>query len=476
MSLAKNSAFNIVYNILNLLFPLITSMYVARILLPAGVGQVSYAQNIVSYFIIFASLGLPTYGVREIAKAKNDAQQTNRTFTQLLVINFASTLISSVAFMILLFANEGLKAETPLFLCCSLQLILNFVNIDWFYRGKEEYSYIVCRSIIIKLLSIFAIFLFVHSAEDYIIYALISSVAACGNYIFNIFHVRKYVKLDFSEFKIAKHMQPIFILAITILLSGIYSKLDITMLGSITTDTETGLYTNANHIIAIITGICASISAVFLPRLSYYYNSEKTEFFSLVKLGTRILSFICIPMSVGLYLLAPQAISLVYGDAFAQAVTTIRILCALIVIKSFGDLLCYQMAISTGNEKGRVPAYIAAAVLNIILNALLIPKIGRNGAAIASVASELVLNLQQFIKLKKLVNYELDIKALLQSVFTTAIMAVCILLVCSLKLNSLLTAVLAIVLGGSVYIILNLILKNEFLLSVIGKLKQKVKH
>lgn len=473
MSLAKNSAFNIVYNILNLLFPLITSMYVARILLPAGVGQVSYAQNIVSYFIIFASLGLPTYGVREIAKAKNDAQQTNRIFTQLLVINFASTLISTAAFMILLFTNSSLKADTPLFLCCSLQLVLNFINIDWFYRGKEEYSYIVCRSVIIKLISIAAIFLFVHSAEDYIIYALISSVAACGNYVFNIFHVKKYVKLDFSEFKIRRHMQPILILAVTILLSGIYSKLDITMLGSITTDTETGLYTNANHIIAIITGICASISAVFLPRLSYYYNSDRSQFFSLVKLGTRILSFICIPMAAGLFLLAPQAVSLVYGDSFAPAVTTIRILCALMIIKSFGDLLCYQIAISTGNEKGRIPAYILAAVLNIVLNALLIPKIGRNGAAIASVASELALNLQQFIKLKGLIDYEFDTKALFQAIFTTAVMAICILLICSLKLNTLVTAILSVFAGGCVYIALNMLLKNEFLLSVLSKIRQK---
>ena len=172
-SLVKNSAFNTVYNILNLLFPLLTSMYVSRILLPSGIGTVSFAQNITSYFITFAGMGLPTYGIREIAKAKDDPTQLNRTFTQLLSINWITTFCSVLLF-IFLTVHHIFPVEPVLMFCCGIQLFFNFINIDWFYQGMEEYVYIICRSTAIKLISLIAILFFVKDRSDYVLYALIS--------------------------------------------------------------------------------------------------------------------------------------------------------------------------------------------------------------------------------------------------------------------------------------------------------------
>lgn len=470
-SLAKNSLFNMAYNVLNLLFPLITSMYVSRILLPSGVGKVAYAQNITSYFITFAALGLPTYGVREIAKAKDDKNKVNRVFTQLLTINWISTAIAVGAFTFLI-NQDAFQSEKVLMICCGIQLLFNFVNIDWLYQGMEEYVYIVCRSTAIKAISILAIFVLVKNQRDYVIYAMISSIALAGNYIFNIINAKKYVRLDFSNFSLKKHWKPLMILGLTIFFSTIYSKLDITMLGAMNTEEETGLYSNAFRLIAIVTSICASVSAVFLPRLSYYYQNSKEKFNELINFGIKILSFFSFPMVTGLVVLAPSAIVLVYGNEFFGAVSTVRVLSLLVVIKAFGDLLCYQLAIATGHEKDRLFAYAAAAFLNMSLNFLLIPSIGRNGAAIASVLSELLLNAVQFFKMKKIVQYKLNVKPILQGVFASGIMAIGMVAITSIPMNDFIKCIAGFLVGTLIYLGISIAIKNE-IVNVIGlKLKQ----
>ena len=170
-SLAKNSTFNAFYTIMNLLFPLITSVYVARVLLPEGIGKVAYAQSIVSYFVIIASLGLPNYGLREIARVRDKLNEKNKLFTELLIVNAISTSIALVSYIVLILLIPSLNSQFNLFVACGLLIFLNYFNIDWFYQGEEEYVFIVCRSMIIKILSILAIFLFVRKQSDYVIYA-----------------------------------------------------------------------------------------------------------------------------------------------------------------------------------------------------------------------------------------------------------------------------------------------------------------
>ena len=467
-TLARNSVFNLIYNILNLLFPLITSMYVSRILYPAGVGRVAYAQNITSYFITFATLGLPTYGVREIAKARTNDYSVNRTFTELLIVSWISTSVATVAFLAVVF-SPSMEDKRVLMLCCGVQLFFNFINIDWLYQGLEEYVYIVCRSISIKVISIVCIFLFVRQKEDYILYALISSVALAGNYLFNICHARKYVRFDFKGFQIKRHIKPLLILGAAVFFSTIYSKLDITMLGAMHSERETGLYSNAFRLVAIASSVSASISAVFLPRLSYYYNSDRDSFQNLIQFGIRVISFFAFPIVAGLIILAPGAVQILFGKEFIDAVPTIRILAILVLIKSFGDLLCYQLAIATGHEKERLLAYALAALLNICLNYLLIPVMGRNGAAIASVFSELLLNAIQFFKMKKIIGYHIGARPIVLGIATTAFMAVSMLAVMHVTMHILLQSVVAAFVGVICYIGLNWVLYNEILRSIVRK-------
>lgn len=479
-SLAKSSVFNIIYNLSNLLFPLITSVYVSRILLPEGIGQVSYAQSIASYFITLSVLGLPSYAVREMAKLRENQEEKDKLFYELFSINFISTTICSVIFFALIFMIEKFRSDWLLFMFCGIQILLNFINIDWLYKAEEEYIYIACRSIFIKLISLIMVFVFVKDRNDYIYYALISSFSAAGNYIFNIINARKYVNLDFKTIKLRKlnlkrHITPITILAVSSFLSTIYSKLDITMLGTITSNEVTGLYTNSHKIIEIVISLCTSISAIFLPRLSFYYKNDKREFKKILDLGFRVLCFTTIPATTGIFIMAPSIIEIMYGNSFIESAITIRLFAILIIIKSFGNLFCYQLVIATDNEKKRVPAYIISAIMNILLNAILIPKMYQNGAAIASVVSELIVNGVQLYAMVKIIDIPISWEAITQSIVSSFIMAVCVIFMMKLSLPLIIKSIISVLVGVCIYIIFNIIFKNKIMMEFLTKLQIKDK-
>lgn len=477
-SLAKSSVFNIFYNLSNLLFPLITSIYVSRVLLPEGVGRVSYAQSFASYFITLSALGLSTYGVREMAKLRGNQQEKNKLFSELFSINFISTIVCSAIFFILVFMIDRFRSDLWLFMFCGIQILLNFMNIDWLYQAEEEYAYIACRSIVVKIISLIAVFVLVKERNDYIYYALISSLAAASNYIFNVINARKYVKFEFKlvkqqELNLKKHMKPILILAASSFLSTIYSKIDITMLGTMVSDEATGLYTNAHKIIEIVVSLCTAISAVFLPRLSLYYKNNKQEFKKMLDLGFRTLCFITVPATIGIFIMAPSVVEIMYGSSFVAATITIRLFAIIIIIKSFGNLFCYQLVIATGNERKRLPAYIIATIINIILNVILIPRMAQNGATIASVISELIVNGVQLYAMVKIIDIPISWEVITQSMVSSVIMGVCVIYIMKLSIPVIIKSIIAVIGGICIYIIFNIIFKNQIMMEFLNKLQRK---
>ena len=475
-SLTKNSIYNIIYTIANILFPFATSIYVSRILLPAGVGKVASAQNIVSYFVTLAALGLPSYGVREFAKIREIKKKRNKLFTELLLLNVISTTLAIIGFIGLLTINDGFNGQWALYVACGLSVAFNYLNIDWMYQGLEEYGYITGRSLFIKGLSLLVLFLFVRSREDYVLYALISSLATGGNYIFNVLNARKYVALDFSEIELQRHIRPVLLIALIIFLSTIYNKIDVTMLNVLATDESVGYYTYAQKTITMVLTMANAITAALLPRLSYYYENDRQGFYNLLDKGFQVLCFMTLPMTIGMALVAPQAVEFLYGKAFEPAVLTIRLMCPLILIKGFGDLFCYQLVYSTKNEKIILPASALASAINIITNAILIPILLQNGAVIASVFSELVTNAFQFIYMKKKVKFSINMKALTKGIISTAVMALSVCIIMQFKLSNTIGLILEILCGVIAYTVLNLVMKNTLIFEIVNKVKRKISH
>lgn len=472
-SLAKNGSFNLIYTLLNLLFPLVTSIYVSRVLMSDGVGRVVYAQTIASYFVSLAALGLQNYGVREIAKVRNNSTEKNRLFTQLLIFNFITTTISLFLYTLLVMNVASMRAELPLFIACGLAIFWNYFNVDWFYQGEEEYVFIVCRSLFIKAASLIALFVFVKAKADYIAYAWIASFAIGGNYVFNIIHIRKYIRLSFADFKLKPHFKPILIFGVGTLIASIYAKIDITMLGTMSAEANVGYYSYGHKVIELILCVTTAITYVYLPRLCLLYCDNQQEFTRLLEQGIRILAFITFPIAAGLFIIAPQVVTLLFGKAFLPSAMSIRIFAVLVIIRGFGDLICYQLGICTGQEKLRLPAALLASVTNVILNLILIPYMAEIGAAIASVISEVIVNGYQLLKLRKIVSIPMPKDAFIDALVSTAVMSVLVVVISRLISNFVISLLISVSFGILVYLLINLVMKNKLEMMILNNVKER---
>lgn len=473
-SLTKNSIFNSVYQVLNIIFPLLSSIYVARVLMPEGVGRVAYAQNIASYFATAAALGIPTVGLRAISVARDDKRELNKSFSELFVMNAISTTIVLVTYISLVFGLPSFRADYSLFLATGMMVAFNYINIDWLFQGNEEYVYIVTRNTIVKVVSLGALFLFVRTQDDYILYAVIATLGWCGNYILNVFHARKYVRVTLRNLEIWRYIKPVVILSGSLFLNAIYSKFDTTMLGVMCGEENVGYYSYAHKILQIGISFCTAVTSAFLPRLSYYFQNNKTEFYKLVNKGMEIIAFLAFPAAVGLFILAPDVVSVMFGEVFLPAAQTLRILSVLIIVFAYGNLLCYQMMLCSGTEKRYVLILAFAAIINILLNSLMIPIWKHDGAAMASVCTEFFINIVAGMYYRKKIKLQYKWKPIKEAVMSTSVMGLCLLMLRKALDRSVVSLVVCICVSVGVYVFMNILEKNQFTISIIEAIKYKI--
>ena len=388
-SLVENSLYNILYKIISVLYPLVAVTYVSHILMAEKMGMVNYAQNIVSYFVIIAALGIPTYGIRETAVRANDLYERSNLFWELLIINALSTTISLIGFAFLINSIEKFQEQKLLYMIAGLQIILNYLNVDWFYQGLEEYKYISIRSIFVKLAALILLPILIRSPKDYIWYAFVYCFAIAGNNIFNIIRIRKYIARPKGKLQLAKHLKPISILLIVSVAVEIYAMIDTTMLGIFCDDSTVGCYSNSMKLVRMVTTTAAAIGTVLFPRLSSVYNNcEYSEFNKLVNAGIRIMLMISIPACVGMVLLRKDIIVLFFGETFLAADPILLVLSVMIPVVVCNTLMGGQVLVTTGQETKYMISVICASIVNVVLNSLFIPRFGAPSAAVASLISE----------------------------------------------------------------------------------------
>ena len=184
-SLKLNFVMNAILTMSQFIFPLITFPYVSRILLPEGTGKVSFATSVISYFAMFAQLGIPTYGIRACAQVRDNKEELTRTAQEIFFINLVMTILAYAVFIVGLFTVPRLQQDKRLFLIVSSTLFFNAIGMEWLYKALEQYTYITVRSIIFKFIALVAMFLLIHEKSDYVIYGGISILASSASNIFN---------------------------------------------------------------------------------------------------------------------------------------------------------------------------------------------------------------------------------------------------------------------------------------------------
>lgn len=460
-SLASNYIFNTIYTLLNILFPLITTSYVSRVLFAEGIGKVSFAANIVSYFLVISQLGIPRYGPREIAKKRGFKDEQNNIFWEIFSINFISTFFMVILYYIVLLNVTVFKENIFLMSIMGLTLIFNFINVDWFYTGMEEYKYITIRSILIKIISLICLFLFVKDKQDFWIYGLIQCCGVGGNYIFNIFNLRKFIRRPTIKLNLLKHMKSIIILLSMTIAIGVYAQLDTTMIGILCSNENVGYYTNSMKMITIIIGVVTSISTVLLPRLSWYYeNGEFDKVNNITNIALKLVIYIAFPASLGVILVAEPMILTIFGDTFKQSIITIRVLSFLIPAMAIGNLFGTQILMIVNEEKKLLYSVIIGAVINVLLNMFLIPKFQQNGAACASVIAETIVMLIQYVFAKKYIKLHINIGFIIK-VIVALVGMILMLKITDVYSSITIKLIMRIIIGGITYMSISFIIRNE---------------
>lgn len=481
----KSIRFNFIMNLIltasSVIFPLITYPYVSRVLGVEMNGRLAFATATITNFSMFASLGIPTYGIRACAQVRDNKIELSKTVHELLGINLIATTATYVAFFAALVTVPTFQEEKELLLINSISLILNSIGVSWLYSALEKYSYITIRSIIFKIISVILMFAFVHKTGDYIVYAFITVFAAGGSNIMNFINMRKHVYIKpIGGYNVKRHIKPILFFLGSAVASSVYTSLDMVMLRFLSDSTQVGYYQAAVKIKTLLVTLVTSLGAVLMPRLSYYVkNNAKKEFQELTVKAINFVLIVASSMVIYFILFAPETILLLSGEEYLNAVMPMRIIMSSVMFIGASYVTGLQILIPMGKEKNMLISHLIASIINLISNFILIPIFKASGAAFSSTGAEFCVIVIQIIFLWKFIKPLLKkisfIKTFIALIFATIGVLITKEIVYNyMNLHTLFILIITAIVFFGLYLLMLLILKETFAIEVVTPIVKKI--
>lgn len=475
-SIKLNAILNSIRQMCTIVLPIIAFPYISRILQKENYGKISFCNSIISYFSLFAALGIYNYAVREGAGLRDDREKLAEFSSQIFSINIMTTVIAYVFLGILILFSSRLETYKILLFILSFGIGFTTLGIDWLYGIYEDYLYITIRSILIQVISLILMFAFVRYSEDYIKYAMITVLASGGGNIFNYIHAKKYVNLRVTtHVNVKKHIIPMLILFCNSLMISIYVNSDITILGIFSDDATVGIYSVAAKIYMLVKNLLNAIIVVTIPRLSYCLKMRNAEEYEKLSRKTlKILLIILFPAIVGLFMISRNVILIISGVEYVAAESALKILCVALGFSVVASFFTMSVLLSHKMEKKILIATIASSSLNLILNFMLIPLFGIDGAAFTTAIAECLVMLLSIIFSRHVFNFT-GFRITFVSVLIGCIGLVVVCLVVDVfSLGLFADTILKIVLSAIVYGIFMLVCKNEIVLEQVKNIKRKI--
>ncbi len=475
-SVTKNYLYNVFYEILVIILPILTTPYVSRVLGAQGIGIYSYTISITTYFILFGSLGIALYAKREIAYVQDDTLKRSKIFWEIILLRFITLGISLLIFYFT-YASHG--AYQMYYKILILEILANALDVSPFFQGMEEFKKIIGRNLIVKLISVISIFLFIKTENDVNTYLLIYALSTLIGNVSLWLYLPKYIKkIPLKKLNFKKHLKPIIILFIPQIATQIYTVLDKTMIGSLIYDKkEVGFYEQSQKIVKLILTIVTSLGTVMLPRIANKFaNGKKEEIEKDVFRSMNFVYFLSIPMAFGLIAVAKTFIPLFLGDGFEKSIAITAAISPILLLIGMSNVIGTQFLLPTKRQKEYTLSVIFGALTNLILNFALIPIYKSVGASIATVIAEMVVTLSQIFYIRKIFNVKKMLFLIKNYLISGIIMLGITLLVLLLPINSQIILLLIQGLVGVIsYFGILLLLKDEFLKYIIKRAKSIIK-
>ena len=474
--IGKNYFYNIILTLSNVIFPIITFPFASRVLGPDGIGKVQFANSLAQYFVFIAALGIPIYGMREVAKVKDNLFELKKTFTNLFVLNILTSTLMLLFYLLTIFICAQLYVDKIFYLVAGLMLVFSFCNVDWFFSGTEKFKFIAIRSVLVKVVFLLILFVSVRAKGDDIKYLWIVIGASILNNILNIYYLRSFLNLKlFSWTTLKKHLKPLLLIFSTVVAASIYSSLDTIILGFLKGYKDVGYYVSASRINKMVIPFLSSLPLVLVPEMTRAWKEKNDlHFKELLERTFEFVIVIGIPVCFGLIILAPELIYVFAGEEFKPAIFSMQIMAPVVLIISLGTVWVLQVLTPAEKDfQASISVFFGLGV-SLILNFLLIPRYSYLGATISNLLSEFVVVSgfayfsSKIIKLR--FNYTNVFKAVTLSVMFIPILQ---LIRYILKDNYFLICISSILICGLFYFIVQIfILKHDLLNSSYLKIRK----
>lgn len=472
MKVMKNFIYNATYQLFVLIVPLLTTPYVSRVLGSEGVGINAYTNSIIQYFVLFGSIGISTYGNRQIAYQRNNRRQLSQTFWEITTLRVATICVAYIAFLIYLSIVSKFRIY---FVGQSFQIVAAALDISWLFMGLENFKRTVTRNFLVKFISIICIFTLVKSSKDLGVYILILSLSTLlGNVSLWGYLKKTVVKPNFSEFHVWQHLKPSISLFIPQIAIQIYLVLNKTMLGNISGVKSAGYFEYSDRIVKIVLAIVTSLGTVMMPRMaSVFANKEYGKLRKYLYMSGDFTNFLSIPMAFGLAGIAPKFGSWFMGREFKITGELISIESIVIFLIGWGALIGTQYLIPTQQVKKYTWAVGISAVVNLILNVPLIYAYGVVGATIATVASETTSTGLQLFFIRKQVDLGKMFYGFWKYFVAGLLMFIVVRYLNGILNMSIINLIIQVISGVLVYSLGILILRAPFISTIKNFVKQK---
>jgi len=475
-SVKKNYIYNLAYQMLAVVIPLLIQPYIARVLGAGEVGAFSYTTAITGYFALVGNLGIATYGQLRIAAFRNDRKKVSTIFWELALLRILLMTAASVLFV--LFIRFLARPEYKrLYAVLIIQIMASAIDIAWLLQGFEEFRKIVLRNTLIKVLSVILIFAFVKKQSDIYIYALIMNGSTLiGNASIWYFTPSFVERVPLSELNLRRHLRNCIVFFIPTIATTFYLSLDKQMIKWFTeTSVENGYYEFAQRIEQMAVTVVTSLSIVTMPRMANLYNMNAIDRLrKRLEQTIRFILLLSIPMCLGLMSVTDYLVPLYLGSGFERSALLLKIFSLLIVVVGLNNAVGKQVLMPVGRQKDYNMSVILGAIVNFVLNFLLIPRLFSVGAVIASVAAETSILLAFIYFSRDYIRLGWILKAGIRYLIAGLAMAGVIMLSYKWLGMSWKSLALQVAGGGAVYVAVVLLLRDRFALEMMEIVKRNL--
>ncbi|MCB2339595.1 flippase [Clostridium estertheticum] len=472
-SIAKNFTYNLLFQIVSLLIPLMTVPYISRILGKEGIGVYSYTFSITQYFIILGTLGVALYGNRQIAYVRDDKEKMSKTFWSITVLQIITTSIALI-FYILIFGFN--KKYGSAYLIQSINIIGAMIDISWLYMGLEDFKKIVIRNLTVKIIGIICIFCFVKDYDDLYKYIAINGLMILfGNLVMWTYIPNTVLKVKIKFADIKEHLVPIIKLFIPQIAIQIYVVLDKSMLGTLASTGEVGIYDQSQKIVKLILGLVTSLGVVLLPRMSNTFaNGDNEKMNNYLNKSLNGVAYVSIPMAVGLASISKEFVPWFFGPDFGQVTYLIIISTPILFLIAMSNVFGMQYLLPANKTKEFTMSVTVGAIINVILNFMLIPKYKAIGACIATVMAEFGVTIIQYTFVRNIIGKRYFLVNILKYLVASLAMFIVVRVIGNYMGVRIITTVIQAISGSVIYVIILILMKDKINLFIFRTINEKL--